>query len=304
MIGKMNLLSGSPITFTSVPKSPPTSKLEAGAKNVNVRSFSSAKSSNTQDRLSLVGATNYFMSYGKIMTVKTMTSRILKRDGNCSRQFSDQVNYQTMRPPSVTTNGAPYNVIVEGIDALPLDFLKRRENQDHDDSIDFNSNDEDDYRLTFRQLTKALILVSTKLTLVACSPTISTAAEDTFKLTVEAPIAKTAEGPFRILIGGIASIIADVDPNSWQFRKHLILQMDVNARNVNACTVRFLADSSIALRSGYSSASSSSSSASAVALQPVATGVSSSSSSSSSASAVSLLLDDLCVLVNRIREHL
>jgi len=138
------------------------------------------------------------------------------------------------KPIPSTSDGAPYCVIVEGKDPLPLHFLRRIENSRHDKSIEFNSNDVEDYQSFFYIVGKETYLESTKLSLVAGAPT-TEPAEDTFKLTVEAPMSMKTEGPYRILVGGLCSIPQGFETDSWQFRKHLILQIEGLA-----CTMRVL----------------------------------------------------------------
>ena len=232
--------------------------------------------------------------------------------------FNEMVKLGRLPPqmsPRTKSDSAPYCVLVEGLDYLPLSFLNR--SKDKSNSIDFNSKNDVEFKGLCHYLIRQLFRVSIKLTLVAD--------ETCFELPLEAPLAKTANGPFRVLIGGIASITAGFEPNSWRFRKHLIVQMDVYA-----CTVRLLADGSDVLlpaTTGASSASTSSASASAMSLLPAAAEASSASTSSASASAMSLLpattgatsastmssasasavtllLDDICVLVEFVRKHL
>jgi len=122
--------------------------------------------------------------------------------------FNEMVRLKKLpspKPIPCVSDGAPYYVIVEGIRSLPLHFLRRIANSRHDKSIEFNSNDVEDYQSFFSIVGNEAYLESTKLTLAAGAPS-SEHADNTFKLTVEAPMDKTAEGPYRILVGALLSV--------------------------------------------------------------------------------------------------
>lgn len=158
--------------------------------------------------------------------------------------FTRQVQIGKLPYPKsnpTTFDGGPYCVMIEGMASLPLHFLKFDKHKGHDDSIQFNSNDEEDCRYLFDYVESQLFLVSTKVTLMPGAPTISTAAGDSFALTVEAPLSKTANGPFRALLGGLAWIAVEVEPNSWDFRAEVIYQITVKG----GITVRLLADTTV-----------------------------------------------------------
>jgi len=145
-------------------------------------------------------------------------------------------------PLPTTNNGAPFSVIIEGIGFIPLHFLKRPENSGHDKSIQFNSNDIVDCENFFSMVERELYRTSTKVTLLAGALSTSTAAEQTDKLVVEAPLDKSAEVSFRVLVGCLDSIVEGFEPNSWQFRKHLRSRI-----GKLACSMRLLSSMSSAI---------------------------------------------------------